>query len=39
LQGGILQDTSVLKSGCDEWDGYWYDGNPNKPYTQTDSGI
>ncbi|KAH7080372.1 Cupredoxin [Paraphoma chrysanthemicola] len=39
LQGGSLGDTGVLKQGCDEWDGYWYDGNPNKPYNQTDSGI
>jgi FtsP/CotA-like multicopper oxidase with cupredoxin domain len=39
LQAGILGDTGVLKQGCDEWDGYWYDGNPNKPYNQTDSGI
>jgi FtsP/CotA-like multicopper oxidase with cupredoxin domain len=39
LQGGSLGDRSVLKKGCDEWDGYWYDGNPEKPYNQTDSGI
>jgi FtsP/CotA-like multicopper oxidase with cupredoxin domain len=39
LQGGSLQDTSILKRGCDEWDDYWYEGNPNKPYNQTDSGI
>ena len=36
---GLIGDTSVLKKGCDEWDGYWYEGNPNKPYEQTDSGI
>ncbi|KAF2032587.1 hypothetical protein EK21DRAFT_60852 [Setomelanomma holmii] len=39
LQGGVLKDTSGLKQGCDEWDSYWYNGNPNKPYNQTDSGI
>ena len=36
---GVLGDTSGLKQGCDEWDGYWTDNNPNKPYNQTDSGI
>ncbi|KAL5116583.1 laccase, multicopper oxidase, benzenediol:oxygen oxidorectuctase [Pleosporales sp. CAS-2024a] len=39
LQGGSLGDTSGLKTGCDEWDGYWFEGNPEKPYNQTDSGI
>ncbi|CAO2650779.1 Nn.00g020710.m01.CDS01 [Neocucurbitaria sp. VM-36] len=36
---GRLGDTSDFKKGCDEWDGYWYNGNPQKPYNQTDSGI
>ncbi|KAH8727668.1 laccase-1 precursor [Phaeosphaeriaceae sp. PMI808] len=39
LQGGSLGDTGVLKSGCDDWDKYWFQGNPEKPYEQTDSGI
>jgi FtsP/CotA-like multicopper oxidase with cupredoxin domain len=39
LQKGILGDVSAFKKGCDEWDGYWYEGNPDKPYEQTDSGI
>ncbi|KAH9870311.1 hypothetical protein IAQ61_005785 [Plenodomus lingam] len=33
----VLGDTSEFKKGCDEWDGYWFDGN--HPYNQTDSGI
>lgn len=33
----VIGDTSGLKSGCDEWDGYWFPGN--HPYNQTDSGI
>lgn len=36
---GRLGDTADFKKGCDEWDGYWFDGNPDKPYNQTDSGI
>lgn len=39
LRGGSLGNTDVLKKGCDEWDKYWFPGNPNKPYNQTDSGI
>jgi len=39
---GTLGDTSILKDGCDAWDGYWAEGsepNPSRPYEQTDSGI
>jgi len=39
IRGGSLGDTGEFKKGCDEWDGYWYPGNPQKPYNQTDSGI
>ncbi|KAF1347290.1 hypothetical protein EJ07DRAFT_169810 [Lizonia empirigonia] len=34
---GSIGSTSDFKKGCDEWDGYWFDGN--HPYNQTDSGI
>jgi FtsP/CotA-like multicopper oxidase with cupredoxin domain len=39
LRNGALGDVSEFRKGCDEWDGYWYEGNPEKPYNQTDSGI
>ncbi|KAL1593552.1 laccase, multicopper oxidase, benzenediol:oxygen oxidorectuctase [Nothophoma quercina] len=32
-----IGDTSAFKTGCDEWDSYWFPGN--HPYNQTDSGI
>ncbi|KAJ4362767.1 laccase, multicopper oxidase, benzenediol:oxygen oxidorectuctase [Ascochyta clinopodiicola] len=32
-----IGSTSEFKRGCDEWDGYWFDGN--HPYNQTESGI
>jgi FtsP/CotA-like multicopper oxidase with cupredoxin domain len=34
-----IGDVGDFRHGCDEWDDFWYDGNPNKPYNQTDSGI
>ncbi|KAF9696035.1 hypothetical protein EKO04_006232 [Ascochyta lentis] len=34
---GVIGSTSDFKKGCDEWDGYWFDGN--HPYNQTDSGL
>ncbi|KZM18436.1 laccase, multicopper oxidase, benzenediol:oxygen oxidorectuctase [Ascochyta rabiei] len=34
---GAIGGTSDFKKGCDEWDGYWFDGN--HPYNQTDSGL
>jgi FtsP/CotA-like multicopper oxidase with cupredoxin domain len=39
IQKGALGDVSGFRQGCNEWDDYWYDGNPEKPYNQTDSGI
>lgn len=36
---GAIGDTTDFKNGCSEWDDYWVNGNPNKPYNQTDSGI
>ncbi|KAJ4367277.1 laccase, multicopper oxidase, benzenediol:oxygen oxidorectuctase [Neocucurbitaria cava] len=36
---GKIGDTSGLTQGCTEWDSYWYPGNPQKPYSQTDSGL
>jgi hypothetical protein len=32
-----IGSTADFKKGCDEWDGYWFDGN--HPYNQTDSGL
>ncbi|KAF2131518.1 multicopper oxidase [Dothidotthia symphoricarpi CBS 119687] len=34
---GSIGDTGAFKTGCDEWDGYWFPGN--HPYEMTDSGI
>jgi hypothetical protein len=39
LQSGIIGDTGGLNQGCNEWNAYAVDGNPDMPYKQTDSGI
>ncbi|KAJ8109550.1 hypothetical protein OPT61_g7382 [Boeremia exigua] len=33
----VIGSTADFKTGCDEWDGYWFPGN--HPYNMTDSGI